>query len=168
MEFQFPPVLTWVSLVERRKAWSLFLHLSPRSLCYPVREVEGPLGIKNALSRDQSPFRSRPRALDPAPTTQLARDSGICKTGELFKGVGARRRSLPGAAQPASLPGPRPGPFRLCATVRAETLPICRTSCLTKSVSYRTCSQPHPLPTRWGPVGAAAAGPTWGTQKDPL
>lgn len=35
-------------------------------------------------------------------------------------------------------------------------------------MSYRTCNQPHPLPTRWGPVGAAAAGPTWGAQKDPL
>ena len=79
--------------------------------------------------------------------------------------MGARRRSLPGAAQPAPLPSLRPGPFRLRASVRAETLPACRTSCLTKSVSYRTCSQPHLLRTCWGPVRAAAAGPTWGAQR---
>lgn len=130
--------------------------------------MEGPHGKKTALSRDQSSLRPRPRAFAPPLWLRSSGTHEYASQGKIFKGAGATRTPLTGAACPAPVLSPRLGTLRSCPSLRAETPPACRTSCLIKSVSSRTCSRPRLPRLRWGPVGAAAAEPTRGAQKDPL
>lgn len=131
--------------------------------------VQGPNRIKSGIFSAGIQVRSGPalvlwappRRLSPSGTHEYASKSKI------FKGAGATRRSLPGAARPVPVPSPRPGPLRLCPSLRAEAPPACLTNYPTKSVSPRTCSRPHRLRVRWEPVQAADAGHTQGAQ-DPL